>query len=196
MVARVRRASDGDRARAFADQWDVERAHTDHRDLLEGVDAVVIASTNDSHAPIARDAIEAGVHLLLEKPVALHAADAAEIATAARVAGLTTMVPFTYRWMPANRFVKRLIDEGVVVWTENEGVPGERRVIVCRGVRELLEGEIANGLDDNGNGLIDEPGFCVQVTGEVVTLRLTLDALDSDNRVLTKTVESSIWIRN
>ena len=104
----------GDRARAFADQWAVDRAHTDHRDLLERVDAVVIASTNDSHAPIARAAIEAGVHLLLEKPVALDATDAAEIATAARVAGLTTMVPFTYRWMPANRFVKRLIDEGAI----------------------------------------------------------------------------------
>ena len=89
-----------------------------------------------------------------------------------------------------------LIDEGILVWTENEGVPGERRVVICRGVRELLEGEQANNLDDNGNGLIDEPGFCIEVVGEVVTLRLTLDALDPDGRVLTKTVESSVWIRN
>jgi hypothetical protein len=88
-----------------------------------------------------------------------------------------------------------LIDEGMLVWTENEGVPGERRVVICRGVRELLEGELPNSLDDNGNGLIDEPGFCVEV-GSVVTLRLTLDALDPKGRVLTKTVESSVWIRN
>lgn len=89
-----------------------------------------------------------------------------------------------------------LIDEGAVVWTENEGVPGERRVTLCRGVAELLEGELDNGLDDNGNGLIDEPGFCVEVRGEVVTLRMTLQAPDPDGRILTKTVESSVWVRN
>ena len=105
---------DPERTRVFAGQWGIERAHVDHRDLLERVDAVVIASTNDSHAPIARDAIAAGVHLLLEKPVALDAADAMEIAAAADTAGLTTMVPFTYRWMPANRFVKQLIEDGAI----------------------------------------------------------------------------------
>lgn len=103
---------DPDRARAVADRWGIDRSHTDHRALLEQVDAVVIASTNDSHAPIAGDAIAAGVHLLVEKPVALDASVAHELADAAQAAGLTTMVPFTYRWMPAHRWVKRLIDDG------------------------------------------------------------------------------------
>jgi len=89
-----------------------------------------------------------------------------------------------------------LVDEGMVVWTENEGLPGERRVVLCRGVAELLEGEQPNNFDDNGNGLDDEPGFCVEVRGEVITLRMTLQALDPDGRVLTKTVESSVWARN
>jgi len=48
-----------------------------------------------------------------------------------------------------------LVDEGRVVLTRDVG-GDERRVILCTGVRELLEGEIANGADDNGNGVVDE----------------------------------------
>lgn len=101
-----------------------------------------------------------------------------------------------------------LIDEGMVVLTQFEGtptlaemlandaLPGADRIVLCRGVRELLAGEDANNLDDNGNGLIDEPGLCFEVLGEVVTIRMTLDAFDREGRILTKTVDSSIWVRN
>ena len=89
-----------------------------------------------------------------------------------------------------------LVDEGQVVWIENPGVPGERRVVLCRGVPEDLEGEIQNLLDDNGNGLIDERGFSLDVQGQVLTMRLTLQALDPAGRLLTKTVQSSVRIRN
>lgn len=47
-------------------------------------------------------------------------------------------------------------------------------VVLARNVTPLLEGEIANGADDNGNGLKDEPGFCVSRSGEQVTVRISL----------------------
>ncbi len=88
------------------------------------------------------------------------------------------------------------VDEGQVVWLENPGQPGERRLVLATGVREYLEGETANGLDDNGNGFVDESGFWISGNGEVLTLRLTLERLDPKGRLLLCTVESSSRVRN
>lgn len=92
-----------------------------------------------------------------------------------------------------------LIDEGVVVWTEDPSGPNSRSVIICRNVREFLEGEVFNGLDDNGNGLRDERGLSFDIVNglsDVVTVRLTLEDRDEEGRLLTATVETSVRIRN
>ncbi len=89
-----------------------------------------------------------------------------------------------------------LVDEGEVLWLEDPGQPGERRLVLARGVREYLEGELANGLDDNGNGFTDERGFWLDLEGDVLTLRLTLERLDPHGRLLVRSVESSARIRN
>lgn len=105
---------DPDRTAAFAERWDVPLATTDPSRLLDAVDAVVVATPNDTHAPLAAAAIDAGVHLCLEKPVALDAPTAHDLAHRAAAAGLVTLVPFTYRWMPHNRFVHHLVHSGAV----------------------------------------------------------------------------------
>ncbi len=89
-----------------------------------------------------------------------------------------------------------LIDEGRVVWTENPGTPGEKRVVWCNEVREFLEGETRNGMDDNGNGLIDETGLSFQREGESLTIMLTLERLDADGRMVTRTQETLVELRN
>lgn len=53
-------------------------------------------------------------------------------------------------------------------------VPNEDATVWARNVPTLLEGEILNGADDNGNGLIDEAGFCVTREGDLLVLRLTV----------------------
>ena len=88
------------------------------------------------------------------------------------------------------------IDEGNLVWTQNPGAVNERSVIWCHGVRECLEGEIPNGLDDNGNGLIDERGLSIDRVGDKLTIRLTLEQRDVDGRLVTRTVETSVRMRN
>jgi hypothetical protein len=89
-----------------------------------------------------------------------------------------------------------LVDEGVIVWTENPGLVDERRVIRSHWVREYLEGELPNGLDDNGNGLRDERGLCFSIEGDVLTIRITLERRDDDGRIHTKTVQTSVRVRN
>jgi hypothetical protein len=63
-------------------------------------------------------------------------------------------------------------------------------------VRELLEGELPNGLDDNGNGLIDESGLSFEIDGDTITIRLTLERFDAEGTLITRTVETAVTLKN
>jgi type II secretory pathway pseudopilin PulG len=89
-----------------------------------------------------------------------------------------------------------LVDECSVVWRRNPGAADEERVVWGSYVRELLEGEVANGVDDNGNGLIDERGLCFVINASTLTIRLTLERRDPDGRLITRTVETAVTLRN
>lgn len=89
-----------------------------------------------------------------------------------------------------------LVDEGVILWVEDVGGPNERGVVRARGVSRLTEGELPNGVDDNGNGVADEAGFHFEIAGDVLTVRVTMERLDASGRLLTKTVQTSVNVRN
>lgn len=82
--------------------------------LARGFQACVVATPNDTHAPVAAAAMRAGLDVLLEKPMADTAAEAAPIAEAARETGRVVMVAYNMRQHPALREVKRLITEGAI----------------------------------------------------------------------------------
>ena len=93
-----------------------------------------------------------------------------------------------------------LVDEGRLVLTLDVGTPDERRVVFTNWVPEWLEGELPAGGDDNSNGLVDEPGFCIQrvadAAGEALVVRLSLQRLDANGSPLNKTIESRVRVRN
>ncbi len=101
-------------AQARADQWGIARVFTDWAELLVSgqIDAVIVASSNATHAAITQQALAEGLHVLCEKPVALSATEADLMAACAADTDLCTMVPFTYQYMPIFAATKRLIDEG------------------------------------------------------------------------------------
>jgi predicted dehydrogenase len=68
----------------------------------------------DAHAAPTLAAIQAGKHVLCEKPLATTAADAHKMWQAARAAGVVHMTGFNYRLVPAVRFVRDLIDQGTI----------------------------------------------------------------------------------
>jgi predicted dehydrogenase len=78
----------------------------------DDVDAVIIATPNVSHAPIAMAAMEHGKHVLCEKPLALNHADAAAMAAAGDRANVRHMTAFTYRFVPAMRYLAHLVKRG------------------------------------------------------------------------------------
>ena len=90
---------------------------TDWRRLLSraDVDLVDVCTPGDSHAEIAVAALEAGKHVLCEKPLANTVAEAAEMVTAAERAqqhGVRSMVGFNYRRVPALALARALVAEG------------------------------------------------------------------------------------
>ncbi|GHG11638.1 Gfo/Idh/MocA family protein [Streptomyces hydrogenans] len=92
-------------------------AETDWRALIarDDVQLVDICTPGDSHAEIAIAALEAGKHVLCEKPLANSVAEAEAMATAAEAArarGQVAMVGFNYRRVPALSYARRLIAEG------------------------------------------------------------------------------------
>ena len=89
-----------------------------------------------------------------------------------------------------------LVDEGQLVMVQDVGTAAERTLVLASSVRELLEGELPNAADDNGNGLQDEGGVSFELVGETLLIRLSLERRDSDNQLLTRTVETGIRLRN
>jgi prepilin-type N-terminal cleavage/methylation domain-containing protein len=83
-----------------------------------------------------------------------------------------------------------------VVWTQNPDGAGARSVVWTNWVRSLLEGELANGIDDNGNGLVDESGLSFAFQGKTVDIRLSLQREGPDHRTLTRTVQTRVTCRN
>src|SRR5271166_3718920 len=77
--------------------------------LLGKVDAVLIATPADSHHPLAVRCLEAGKHVLIEKPFTRSVAEAQDLVDRAGRAGLVLMVDHTFVYSPAVRRIKQMI---------------------------------------------------------------------------------------
>jgi hypothetical protein len=89
-----------------------------------------------------------------------------------------------------------LVDECRLVWTENPGLADERRTVLATGVRSYLEGETFDGTDENGNGLLDERGFCLDFAAGCLTVRLSLEGRDKEGHTIVATLERTVAYRN
>lgn len=113
-----------DAARALAARFGIVRSSDDFREVCAdpGIDAVTIASANADHAMHALEALRHGKHVFCEKPLAMDAAQARELAAAARLSGLVHQVGFTFRYNHGLRELRRRVAAGDV------GVPFLARI--------------------------------------------------------------------
>ena len=97
-------------------EWNVEHVTTDAQAIANdpAIDALIIATPNFTHRPIALAAARAGKHVMCEKPLGLSAGEVAEMYTAARDAGVVHMTAFTYRFAPSMRYLKHLVSTGAL----------------------------------------------------------------------------------
>lgn len=166
------------------------------------LDLVVIASPNDTHIPVARAALEAGLPVVVDKPLAATADDARAVTERAAELGLMLTVFQNRRWDADFRTVKQLIADGSLGTVHRFESRFERwRPQVASGWRESPDPARAGGvLYDLGSHLIDQAlhlfGPAVQVYAEVDVRRPTAQVTDDAFVALTHAngVRSHLWM--
>ena len=106
-----------ERLREVARNTRAKTATADYRELLrnEEIDAIIVSATPEStHYPMARDALLAGKHVFLEKPIALELAEADELIALARRAGLKFTIGYSQRFNPKYAYVKQCVADGTI----------------------------------------------------------------------------------
>ena len=105
-----------DRSAGFAARFGIPRWHGSYEQLVAdpGLDVVYVATPHTAHLSGARLALEAGKHVLVEKPLALNVAQAAEIAEVAAGKGLFCMEALWTFFLPKFDVVRQILDSGML----------------------------------------------------------------------------------
>lgn len=105
-----------ERLKKNGEKHGITRLYTDVKEMvkLEELDAVSICTWNCAHAPCAIAALNAGKHVLCEKPMAMNAAQAEEMKAAAERAGKLLMIGFVRRYGNDMRILKEFIDSNAL----------------------------------------------------------------------------------
>lgn len=156
-------ARDLDRAQAFADTHGAARAYGDYGQLLADpvIDAVYITTPNSLHLEHALAAIEAGKHVLCEKPLAASVADVERMFDAAEAKGVVLMEAFMYRFHPLMREALKLVHEGAI------GEPRIVRSTFCFNIGDKPE-NIRLSRELHGGAIMDIGCYCINFSRAVI----------------------------
>lgn len=116
---------DEELARTAAEHTGAKIVATDYREVLSEVDAVLLALPHHLHHPIGLDCLEAGKHVLMEKPLANTEQECLDLIAAAERNNVTLMVAYCMRFHPLVEQMKKIIDKKtygevfqISIWTE------------------------------------------------------------------------------
>ncbi|WP_165861383.1 Gfo/Idh/MocA family protein [Paenibacillus paeoniae] len=150
----------GGSARRMAEQYGIPHVFLSYEEMLEKaeLDGVCIITPNDVHITIAEAAMNRGIHVMSEKPLALNLKEAAQMVQTAERSGIIHGVNFTYREHPGVLRMKAMMEDGVIgelqsghfEYTGDYGVAGPPG---WRG--SIAKGGIGGVLADLGSHLID-----------------------------------------
>jgi predicted dehydrogenase len=150
---------DSERTRAYARENGIARAYGTYEELLadRDVEAVYISLPNSFHAEWSIRALEAGKHVLCEKPFSRHTADAVAAFDAADVNGVLLMEAFMYRHHPQTRAMTELLQNGAV------GEPRFVRAVFAFNAVRIFGAapNIRFAADLDGGALMDIGAYCV-----------------------------------
>lgn len=124
-----------DATRSYADFTDMVRSETVRHD---GIEAVSIVTPNHMHAPAIRAFLDAGIHVICDKPLTTTLAEALSLREAARVSGLVVALTHTYTGYPMLRQARAMVRNGDL---------GEIRIVQV----EYAQDWLATKLEDGGN---------------------------------------------
>ncbi len=134
--AEVVAVADPDAARRdeIGDKYGVRKRYASAEEMLakERLDVVSVATPNKYHRDLTLAALQAGCHVLCEKPMAMNAAEAREMQAAAQAAGKRLMINFSWRFTEQSFALKAEVDAGLLghiyfgrtIWHRRRGLPG------------------------------------------------------------------------
>ena len=143
------------RAEEYAGKWGIERAYGSYEELLAApdIEAVYISLPNTMHVEWSIRALEAGKHVLCEKPFSREAAEVERAFDVAERTGRLLSEAFMYRHNPQTKRLKELVDEGAI---------GELRLVRAAFSYSLHDPEnIRLRTDVDGGALMDVGCYCV-----------------------------------
>ena len=146
---------DGSRARAYARENGLERAYGSYDELLADpdLDAVYISLPNGMHIEWATRALEAGKHVLCEKPLSRRAAEVEALFDLADRSGRLCMEAFMWRHNPQTKRLAALVAEGAI---------GELRLVRAAFTFLLADiDDVRLNSELDGGGLMDVGCYCV-----------------------------------
>ena len=124
---------DEDKLNKVGNEYGIERRYTSAKGMLsaENLDIVSVATPNALHKSLALLGFEYGCHVLCEKPMALSAAEGAEMLAAAEKAGKRLMINFSFRFTAQSMALKREVESGILgdiyfgrtEWHRRRGIP-------------------------------------------------------------------------
>ncbi|TPN74519.1 Gfo/Idh/MocA family oxidoreductase [Mesorhizobium sp. CU2] len=124
-----------DPARSYADFTDMAHSEASRPD---GVEAVSIVTPNHMHAPAIRAFLDAGIHVICDKPLTTTLAEALSLREAARISGLVVALTHTYTGYPMLRQARAMVRNGAL---------GDIRIVQI----EYAQDWLATKLEDGGN---------------------------------------------
>lgn len=167
------------RVAELCEEFEIPERYSSADELLakSDADAVYVAVPNRFHAPISLAALEAGKHVILDKPFAMNLGEAQEVAAAAKASGKVFMVGMNQRFREESQKIRSVVEQGVLgevyhgkaFWFRRSGIP---RMGTWFGSKELAGG---GALLDIGVHLLDLCLFCmdnfepVSVSGQTYT---------------------------
>lgn len=139
-----------EKARDFAQRFNIPAAHGSYQELVSDpdVDIIYVATPNPQHGEAALLALEAGKHVLLEKPFTLNAHEARKIVKLAREKNLVVLEAMWTRFLPHMKRIRDIIDSGVLGALRS--VSAEHRKVLPTDPKHRL-----NALELGGGALLD-----------------------------------------
>ncbi|MEX3639078.1 Gfo/Idh/MocA family protein [Paraburkholderia sp. BR14320] len=150
-------SSDPERARASAAEAGIARSYADWREMAraeaardDGIDAVAIVTPNHLHAPVATAFLEAGIHVICDKPLAVSLAEGEALAKLAQSTKRLFALTHTYSGYPLVRHARELVEGGEL---------GEIRVVQVEYAQDWLAEPLETGGANKQAGWRTDPAL-------------------------------------
>lgn len=176
------------RAKEIAQKYDIPGVYESYEDMFPNIDAVIISTPNKFHAELAVAALQAGIHVLCEKPMALSTEECDKMVQASKESGKLLSIAYHYRFMKNAQAAKKVMLEGEI---------GEPLVVRTQALRRRKVpgwGVFTNKELQGGGSLIDYGCHLLDLSLWLMDNPVPVEVMGSQYNLLSRTPDQvNLW---